>query len=389
MISNQLNQYIGQGLLGTGGTDPISLLLNLLFFVLIFVSMFYGQKIRAWKAARDIKQALDKLKKWRDESKDILVTKFKKFAEKEEAEKDLKLKLEDFMTFITIEPVSLDPAGIVPKFDHIVDTRDNRYEDGVAKLAPNASEVQRQNLENLVEATSAIDFVYRLIRHYLILGKKSKSMLLLMQIAMQLTLIMAMAKSYYYATKAFAEGSPIGDGLGPMVVGSLMRDIAGDVEIEAKEISKHTIYQEVDFEGRKVFVVRARGPGGTVGKPGKAIKTLVKEHGEEVSRIIMIDAGLKLEGENTGSVAVGVGAAIGGIGIEKFYIEESSTERTVPIDALICKQSLEDAITTMDKSITESIPELVEKIKKSIRERTEEGTKVIVAGIGNTIGVGI
>jgi hypothetical protein len=389
MINIQLNQFIGQGLFGTQSTDPISLILNLLFFVLIFISMFYGQKIRAWKAARDIQQALDKLKKWRDESKDILVSKFKKFAEKEESEKDLELKLEDFLTFITIEPVSLDPAGIVPKFDHIVDVRDNRYEDGVARLAPKASEIQRQNLENLVEATSAIDFVYRLIKHYLILGKKSKSMLLLMQIAMQLTLIMAMAKSYYYATKAFAEGSPIGDGLGPLVAGSFLRDITGGREVEAKDISKHTIYQETNFEDRTVYVVRAKGPGGTVGKPGKAIKQLVKEHGDDVSRIITIDAGLKLESEKTGSVATGVGAAIGGIGIEKFYIEESSTEKMVPMDALICKQSLEDAITTMGKSITESVPKLVEKIKKSIRERTKKGTKIIVAGIGNTIGVGI
>lgn len=389
MISIQLSQFLGQGILGQGSTDPISLILNLLFFVLIFISMFYGQKIQAWKASRDIKQALEKLKKWRDESKDILLTKFKKFAEKEEAEKDLKLKLEDFMTFITIQPVSLDPAGLVPKFDHVVDVRDNRYEEGVAKLAPNATDIQRQNLENLVEATSAIDFVYRLIKHYLILGKKSKSMLLLMQIAMQLTLIMAMAKSYYYATKAFAEGSPIGDGLGPMVAGSLLRDISRDTDVEAKEIARHTIYQEIDFEDRKLFVVRAKGPGGTVGKPGKAIKTLVKEHGDELSRIIMIDAGLKLEGEKTGSVAIGVGAAIGGIGIEKFYIEESSTEKAVPIDALICKQSLEDAITTMSKSITESVPKLVEKIKQAILQRTEKGAKIIVAGIGNTIGVGI
>jgi hypothetical protein len=103
----------------------------------------------------------------------------------------------------------------------------------------------------------------------------------------------------------------------------------------------------------------------------------------------MIDAGLKLEGEKTGSVAIGVGAAIGGIGIEKFYIEESSTEKAVPIDALICKQSLEDAITTMSKSITESVPKLVEKIKQAILQRTEKGAKIIVAGIGNTIGVGI
>ncbi len=384
-----IHQLLKLGQLGQTSTDPISLILNLLFFVLIFVSMFYGQKIQAWKASLDIKKALEKLKGWRDESKDILLTKFKKFAEKEETDKDLRLKLEDFMTFITIQPVSLDPGGIVPKFDHIVNVRDDRWEEGVAKLTPNATDIQRQNLENLLEATGAIDFVYRLIRHYLILGKKSKSMLLLMQIAMQLTLIMAMAKSYYYATKAFAEGSPIGDGLGPMVTGSLMRNIAGDKDIEAKEISRHTIYQELEFEGRTLYVVRAKGPGGTVGKPGKAIKALVKEHGDEISRIITIDAGLKLEGEKTGSIAIGVGAAIGGIGIEKFYIEESSTEKTVPIDALICKQSLEDAITTMSKDITESVPKIVDKIKQAIRQRTERNTKIIIAGIGNTIGVGI
>ncbi|MFX1306444.1 MAG: DUF1512 family protein [Promethearchaeota archaeon] len=369
-------------------TDPISLIISLLWFLLIFLSMFYGQKIQAWKASKEIQTALEKLKKWNDECKEILITNFKEFADKKKTQKDLMFELEDFITFVTISPVSLDPYGIIPKFDHVVDVRDNRFKEEVELLAPYADPVQRSNLENLLEATMAIDFIYRLIRHYLILGKKSKSMILLLQISYQLGLIMSMAKAYYHAAKAFSEGSPIGDGLGPLVAASFVRTVAKD-EIFANEIQRETIVQEIEFEDRTIYVVRAKGPGGTVGKPGKAIKQLIEEHGDSISRIIMIDAGLKLTGDKTGSIAIGVGAAIGGIGIEKHYIEESSTGKSIPIDALICKQSLEDAITTMKRPITQSVPKFVENIKTSIRKRTEKGTKIIIAGIGNTIGIGV
>lgn len=369
-------------------TDPISLIISLLWFVLIFVSIFYGQKIQGWKASKDIQMGLEKLKKWNDECKEILLNNFKEFANKKKTQKDLLIELEDFITFVTIPPVSLDPYGIIPKFDHIVDVRDYRFKEEVELLAPNADNSQRANLENLLEATMAIDFIYRLIRHYLILGKKTKSMILLLQISMQLGLILAMAKAFYHAAKAFSEGSPIGDGLGPLVAASFIRDVANG-EVEADEINRDTIVQEVEFEDRIIYVVRAKGPGGTVGKPGKAIKQLIEKHGEQISRIIMIDAGLKLTGDKTGSMAVGVGAAIGGIGIEKHYIEESSTGKEIPIDALICKESLEDALTTMKRPITQSIPKFIEKIKMAIRKRTEKGTKIILAGIGNSIGIGI
>jgi hypothetical protein len=320
---------------GNQSTDPISLILNLLFFVLIFVSMFYGQKLQGWKASKEIQAGLDKLKKWNDECKEILVTNFKEFADKKKTQKDLMIQLEDFITFVMIPPVSLDPNGIIPKFDHVVDVRDFRFKEEVGILAPRASNVQRDNLENLLEATMAIDSIYRLIRHFLILGKKSKSMILLLQISMQLGLILSMAKAYYHAAKAFAEGSPIGDGLGPLVVATFLREISNG-EVEAKEVERDTIVQEVEFEDREIYIVRAKGPGGSVGKPGKAIRSLVEKHGKDISRIIMIDAGLKLTGDKTGSIAIGVGAAIGGIGIEKTFIENSSTEKAIPIDALIC-----------------------------------------------------
>ena len=375
--------------IGQTQTDPLSIILNLLFFLLIFVSMFYGQRIQAWKAAKEIETGLAKLKVWNEECKETLLNKFKLFADKKETDKDLMIKLEDFMTFIAIIPVMLDPYGIIQKIDHVIDVRDFRFREEVAILAPNTDDITRQSLENLMEAVMAVDFIYRLIRHYLILGKKSKSMILLLQISMQMSIIMAMAKSFFYASKAFAEGSPIGDALGPMVAGRFVRDVTNNGDVEAQDISTDTIMQEVEFEGRTVFVVRAKGPGGTVGKPGKAIKTLVEKHGDSISRIIMIDAGLKLTGDKTGTLAIGVGAAIGGIGVEKSFIEESATTKAIPIDAVICKQSLEDAITTMKRPITQSVPHIVEKIKMAIRKRTQSGTKVIVAGIGNTIGIGI
>jgi hypothetical protein len=296
------------------------------------------------------------------------------------------------MTFVAITPVSIDPYGIIPKLDHVIDVRDARYKEEVKLLAPNVTPgtPEAMNLENVLEATMAVDYVYRLVKHFLILGKKSKSYILLMQISMQMSLLLAMAKSYYRATKAFSEGSPIGDALGPMVAGSFVRSISDwGEDPKATEIARDTIVQEISFEDRTVYVVRAKGPGGTVGKPGTAIKKLIEEHGDSISRIIMIDAGLKLSGDKTGSIAVGVGAAIGGIGVEKFYIEDSSTEKTIPIDALICRQSLEDAITTMKRPITLSVPAIVEKIKMGIRKRTQKGAKIIVAGIGNTIGIGI
>lgn len=372
-------------------TDPLGLVLNLLFFVMIFISMFYGTKIQMWRSSKEVETGLEKLKTWNDECKQILLKVFKKYANKKEMDKDLQLKLDDFLSFITIEPVSLDPYGIIPKLDHIIDVRNDRFKEEVAVIAPNVTpgSPEAQNLENLVEAAGAVDYIYRLIKHFLIMGKKSKSYILLMQISMQLSIILGMAKSYYRATKAFSEGSPIGDGLGPMVAGSFVRNVSQKDDVEAVEIAKDTIMQEVNFEDRTIYVIRARGPGGTVGKPGTAIKKLVEDQNNDISRIFMIDAGLKLSSDKTGSIVVGVGAAIGGIGVEKFFIEDSSTKKNIPIDALICRQSLENAITVMTRPITKSVPDMVEKIKMGIRKRTEKGSKIIVAGIGNTIGVGI
>ena len=47
-----------------------------------------------------------------------------------------------------------------------------------------------------------------------------------------------------------------------------------------------------------------------------------------------------------------------------------------------------EAISTMKKDIITGIDDAVQRIKRLILERTKEGDVIVVAGIGNTIGVG-
>ena len=351
--------------------------------------MFYGTQLQAFRSSRSITAALEELKKWDKDTRAITIRKLKQYSDKNLTIKDLERKLEMFLNYVSITPTGLDPAGIVPKIEHIMDVREDRWMEEVKSIAVNATPTQLHNLENLLEAAMAVNQVYRILRHYLLLGKKMKSYIVLLQVEMQLSIIKAMAKAYVAAASAFEEGSPIGDSLGPMVSASLVRDFTQSDSTPYIDIAYETISQEVTFEGRKVYIVRAKGPGGTVGKPGEAIKKIVEQNAENIKLVIMIDAGLKMEGDKTGSVIIGVGAAIGGIGVEKYKIEGTTTDNKIPIDAIVCRQSLQDAITTMKNPIAKSVLKIVDIVKDMIRKQVKEGESVIVAGIGNTIGIGI
>ena len=96
---------------------------------------------------------------------------------------------------------------------------------------------------------------------------------------------------------------------------------------------------------------------------------------------------LKLEGEKTGEISEGIGAAIGGIGTERYKIEEEATKFDIPVYAIVVKQSIQEAVTTMKKEISDAVEPVLERIKRLIIERTKEGELVLVAGIGNTAGI--
>ncbi|MEM0111516.1 MAG: DUF1512 family protein, partial [Candidatus Parvarchaeota archaeon] len=245
-----------------------------------------------------------------------------------------------------------------------------------------ADDVQINNLENTLEAAMALNYIYKVIRHYYLLGKKTLSLYIIMQIQMILPLVMREAEAYASALKAFAYGQPIGDGIGPLVAAKLMHGYP------VRKVAKDCVVAEVPIEGRIAYVIKAEGPGGNVGKPGDAVKAVIEENEGKIASIIMIDAALKLEGEEVGEVSEGVGAAIGGPGVDKFKIEETILKYRIPINAVIIKEDIGDAVSPMRKEIFDSADKAIERIKQVILEKTKEGDKIIIVGVGNTIGIG-
>jgi len=362
----------------TGEYNLVSILMNLVFLSMFIVFMFYGQKIQLWNMLREVEIGLDKLRVLKDEGRRLATTTIKRVGQ---SEIDPTPRIDQFLEYFTIMPVDLDPSGIIPKLEHLIDVRDERFKDEVKRMAPKADENQTSNLENLLDVALGLNFIYRIVRHFYLLGKKTMSLYLIMQVQMALPLIMQEAEALKYALRAFASGQPIGDGAGALVAAKLM------LGRDQRVISKDVVVGETDIEGRRAFVLKARGPGATVGKPGEAIGKVIEECGGKVSMVIMIDAMGKLEGEKSGETVEGIGAAIGGIGTDKFRIEEVAAKYQVPLNAIGIKESLQDAIAPMKKEIFESIDVAIARIRRLIMERTKEGDVVIIAGIGNTCGI--
>jgi hypothetical protein len=363
------------GIFGSSGVNNI---INILFFVSFFAFMVFGQQIQSRIALMQIDGAVRKLENMRNDAKSLTLKIIRDLGKaKEDPTPGLNSLLEQFL----IDPVSMDPAGIVRKFDHLLDVREERFKSDISRIAPEASPPQVNNLENLVEAAWALNYMYKVVRHLYLLGKKTFSIFVIFQLQAFLPQIMQEAEAYQGATKAFAEGQPIGDGAGALVASKLMRGK------EIRKVEKDMVSAETTLEGRRVIALKAEGPGGNVGKPGDAIRQVLEENNGKASMIIMVDAALKLEGEKTGEISEGVGAAIGGIGTERYKIEEEATKFGIPVYAIVIKQSIQEAVTTMKKEISEAADPVLEVIKRLIKERTKEGELVLVAGIGNTAGI--
>jgi len=372
-VMNVLPNFFG------GGGDSISQIISMLFYVVFIVFLFYGQRIQMYVMIREVEGSLYKLKYIKEEGRKITIETIKEIGK---PQTDPSARVDRYLEYFTIAPQSMDPAGIVHKLDHILDVRDTRLKDEVKIMAPASDEVQINNLENTLEAAMALNYIYKVVRHYYIQGKKTLSLYIIMQLQMILPLVMKEAEAYASALKAFADGQPIGDGAGPLVAAKLMHGY------ETRKVPKDCVVASVPIEGRTALIIKAEGPGGNVGKPGDAVQAVIEENEGKIANVIMIDAGLKLEGELVGEVAEGIGAAIGGPGVDQFKIEETVVKYQIPLNAVIVKEDIGDAVSPMRKEIADSVDKVIERVKNVILERTKEGDKLIIVGVGNTIGIG-
>ncbi len=365
------------GPLFPSGEDANNWWISLLWILPLFFFMAYGQRIQLWMVMNDVNKSLNKLKGMLDKAKNDVIN----YANTIHPASEHAKNIEYLMEYFTIMPVDLDPNGIINKIQHLTRLRDERVRSEIQRLVPNADAITASRLENSIEAITMLNTIYKIVRHFYLLGKKTTSMFFVVQLQMLMPILLQQAEALQKAIDAFKQGQPIGDGIGPMIAGQFM------LGREKILVAKETVVAEYEYNGRKLYFMKAEGPAGTVGDPGTGVERLVKDMSIKFDTIIMIDAALKLEGEETGEVAEGVGAAIGGIGVEKYKIEEIATRYNIPLYAIVIKQSVIDAITIMRREIATSVEKVNNIIFRLINEKTSEGSKILVIGVGNTLGV--
>ena len=359
-----------------GFGDDSNPLMMLIWILPIILFIFYGQRIQLQVTSGEIKKSIKKLDGYRAEARKELIDYINKNLS---LKQDPTKKIDQFLEYFTIMPVDMDPNGIVDKIRHTVRAREDYSRIHVKSISPEIDEIELSRVLTLLEIATSLHMIYKVINHMFLTAKKQNNYPLILPLQMMLPFIMEEAEAITKAIPAFKLGQPIGDGIGPMVVGKMMLDS------KKETVAFQTVLAKKEYAGRNLLLLKAEGPGSNVGRPGDAVESIVSSNKPDV--IIMIDAALKLEGEDSASTARGFGAAIGGIGTERFQIEEIATKNSIPIFAIVIKQSVKEAITLMTKDIANQAENVHSQIEEMIQENTTAGQTVLLIGVGNTMGV--
>ena len=353
-------------------SNPI---LWVIWIIPIIIFVFYGQRIQLQITSGEIKKNISKLKQFKDETRTELIDYIKKL----NSSKDPAQKIDRFIDYFTIMPVDMDPNGIIPKVRHVIRSREDQTRAQVKSLFSEISDLERTKVQTILEVVTSLQLLYKIVNHFYLTAKKQKNYPLILPLQMMLPFVMEEADALAKAIPAFKQGQPIGDGIGPMVVGKMM------LNTEKQTVAFETVLSQTEYDGRKLLLMKADGPSASVGRPGDGIESIISK--QKLDAIIMIDASLKLEGEESATIAHGFGAAIGGIGTERFQIEEVATKHKIPVFAIVIKESIKEAITLMTKKIADKAEETRSQLYEMIKENTKSGQSILVIGVGNTLGV--
>jgi len=369
-----------------GVFDPtqISLLWLIIFLAFIIMQLFPNIPLN-WMTLRTLSKIADRLRVLNEfdiRGRKTLAEQLKKYGGNVEKMNEY---VQEIVEYFDIGPVERDPYGILNRLEYMLDLSRYRFKSILKTYAPNADEESLSTLENTAAVANILHLINKIGRHYYNLAKKFKNFYIAQQIEFIMPLLIDLAKNYYKALPATTRQIPIGDAIGPMVIANMFKKYGVK---EVVDVGNEMIMGEALFENRRLLLLKAKGPAGRVGKPGAAVRQLVESYKELIKVIITIDAASKLEGEETGSIAQGIGAAIGDPGPEKFKIEEAALTYRIPLIAIIIKQGFNEAISPMLKQIATKVDEVIDKVEKLVREMVPEGGIALIVGIGNTLGVG-
>ena len=359
-----------------GGGDWIG---SILWFLMFFVFIFFYPRMMIYQVVTRIEKDIADLEKIAQKGERRILKKISK-----KPTRELRQKVRDFMEFFIGVPVDMDPYGIVEKVHMVIKHAEERELGFVGEIAPNLSKEERKDVAAAIQHNAGIYQIVKIIRHYLELIKKYKILQLAMIIQMQIPLIKKIADALEKSVDAFVDNAPIGDGIGPMAIASMIPSKAKVVEMEEEQF----VYSVQKIEGKTVILSKALGPGTTIGYPGKFVQRISKKY--KIDRIITVDAAGALEGEKNGMVMEGVGVGKRGnevIAYHGFQIEEVALKKGIPVDSIGIKEVSETAIYPMIEDVYKSLPKVQAKIKEIIRKGPKKET-ILVIGFGNTSGIG-
>tara|TARA_B100000953_G_scaffold56764_1_gene44578 strand:- start:15859 stop:16983 length:1125 start_codon:yes stop_codon:yes gene_type:complete len=358
------------------GDDFLSEMMMLIWILPIIIFVLYGQRIQLMVSSNEIKKDISKLEEFKNDSRQKLIDYVKNTLNPKD---DPVKKIDSFLEYFTIMPIDLDPNGIIPKINHLVHSREDFTRLQVRSLFTEISDFEMSKVHNLLEIVTSLQLFHKITRHLYLTAKKQKNFPLILPLQMMIPFIMEEANALKHAVDSMKNGQPMGDGIGPMVVGEMM------LITSKQNAAFETVWSKSEYEGRELLLVKAEGPNATVGRPGEAIENIIPQKKPDL--IIMIDAALKLEGEDSASIAKGFGAAIGGIGTERFKIEEVATKNSIPILAIVIKQTIKEAITLMSEDIAKQAKSVKNQVYEMIEENSKSGQTVMIVGVGNTLGI--
>lgn len=233
------------------GFDPNSIFWLFIFYVLPLLIIF---KVPLFLMNYNAKKFIESLQKDRDFAKAELIKELKSQGFENNGQ-----RIDEMLEYFTINPVDLDPKGIVNKIDYLHSLQGQRMRQEIERFVPGAKKAERQNIESLLEIAATINVLFKVVRHLYLTAKKSKSIIWAMQTLMLKPFIEEIIEALKAAIPAIKRGNPIGDSIGPMVVAGFMK--------ERIPVALDTVYSVGKGGGdRKLIFVKAEGPGQYGGK---------------------------------------------------------------------------------------------------------------------------
>ena len=148
-------------------------------------------------------------------------------------------------------PVDLDPNGIIPKINHLVHSREDFTRLQVRSLFSEISDLEISKVHNLLEIVTSLQLFHKITRHLYLTAKKQKNFPLILPLQMMIPFIMEEANALKHAVESMKNGQPMGDGIGPMVVGEMM------LTTSKQSAAFETVWSKSQYEGRELLLVKA------------------------------------------------------------------------------------------------------------------------------------